>query len=183
LQIIKVQELPEHVPTGEMPRNILISFDRHLVGRIQPGAVICAHGIFQICPPGNGKKASGANSAAVKSPYLRCVGVTEITGVGGRMTDTDFTAEEETKFRQMVQQPGFHEKLYKVDCHLISECLDPLSHGSNPIHLLAYSLPHPVFRTTFPLSQPLFPSFNLLQVIFGDITVILTPTPSLTCRA
>jgi len=115
LQIIKVQELPEHVPTGEMPRNILISFDRHLVGRIQPGAVICAHGIFQICPPGNGKKASGANSAAVKSPYLRCVGVTEITGVGGRMTDTDFTAEEETKFRQMVQQPGFHEKLYKVD--------------------------------------------------------------------
>jgi len=110
-QVLKVQELPEHVPTGEMPRNIILSLDRHLVGRIAPGAIICAHGIFQISP--SKAKSQGAMSVAVKSPYLRCVGVTEVTGVGGRMTDADFTPEEETRFRSMVSQAGFVDRLYK----------------------------------------------------------------------
>ena len=40
----------------------------------------------------------------------RCV---QVTGVGGRMTDSDFTPEEETKFRNMVAQPDFAAKLYR----------------------------------------------------------------------
>jgi len=41
----------------------------------------------------------------VRQPYLRVVGISEATGVGGRMTDTDFTAEEEGKFNQVPLNP------------------------------------------------------------------------------
>jgi hypothetical protein len=45
------------------------------------------------------------------------------------------------------------------------------------VHLPAYFLPHPLFRRTFPLSQSLFPSFNLHHVTCCDITLILKPPP------
>ena len=41
----------------------------------------------------------------VRLPYLRVLGITEVTGVGGRMTDSDFSPEEETKFRLMAAMP------------------------------------------------------------------------------
>jgi hypothetical protein len=46
----------------------------------------------------------------------------QVTGVGGRMTDSDFTAEEETKFRNMVAQPDFAAKLYRSIG--VSACLE-----------------------------------------------------------
>ena len=36
-QSFKLQEAPEVVPTGEMPRNILLSVDRNLVDKVSPG--------------------------------------------------------------------------------------------------------------------------------------------------
>jgi DNA replication licensing factor MCM5 len=36
-QTLKLQECPEVVPTGEMPRNIQLSVERHLVDRVVPG--------------------------------------------------------------------------------------------------------------------------------------------------
>jgi len=113
IQKLKIQELPEQVPTGEMPRHIVVTLDRHLVGRIMPGAVISASGIYTI-QAGAGKPGKlGANSGAVRQPYLRVVGISEATGVGGRMTDTDFTAEEEGKFNQMASDPDFFAKMQR----------------------------------------------------------------------
>ena len=54
-----------------------------------------------------------ASAKSVRLPYLRVIGITEVTGVGGRMTDTDFTPEEETKFRQMAAMPVYLEKKRK----------------------------------------------------------------------
>ena len=55
-----------------------------------------------------------ASAKSVRLPYLRVIGITEVTGVGGRMTDTDFTPEEETKFRQMAAMPVYLEKKRKT---------------------------------------------------------------------
>ena len=48
LQTLKIQELPEKVPTGEMPRHMTLTLDRFLVGKVVPGAIISANGIFTI---------------------------------------------------------------------------------------------------------------------------------------
>jgi DNA replication licensing factor MCM5 len=109
LQTVKIQELPEKVPTGEMPRHMTLTLDRHLVGRVMPGAVISASGIFTIL----NQKPKMASATSVRLPYLQVLGIAEVTGVGGRMTDSDFTAEEETMFRQMAAMPDLQEKLCK----------------------------------------------------------------------
>ncbi|EKX46259.1 MCM5 DNA replication licensing minichromosome maintenance protein 5 [Guillardia theta CCMP2712] len=107
LQTLKIQELPEQVPTGEMPRHITVTLDRHLVGRVVPGAVISAAGIFTIL----NQKPRQASASSVRVPYLRALGIMEVSGVGGRMTESDFTQEEESKFRSMAASPDFVEKL------------------------------------------------------------------------
>ena len=40
------QERPEDVPTGELPRNILMAVDRSMVGTIAPGTRITAVAIY-----------------------------------------------------------------------------------------------------------------------------------------
>ena len=41
----RVQERPEDVPTGELPRSISLLVDRHLVGKAAPGTRVKAIGI------------------------------------------------------------------------------------------------------------------------------------------
>ena len=43
-----VQERPEAVPTGELPQNMTLIVDRHLVGKISPGTRVTAIGIYSI---------------------------------------------------------------------------------------------------------------------------------------
>lgn len=40
------QERPEDVPTGELPRTLLMVADRHLVGRVTPGTRVRVTGIY-----------------------------------------------------------------------------------------------------------------------------------------
>lgn len=47
-QSFKLQEAPEVVPTGEMPRNILLSVDRNLVDRVSPGTRVSVIGIASL---------------------------------------------------------------------------------------------------------------------------------------
>lgn len=47
-----MQERPEEVPTGELPQNMTLVVDRHLVGEISPGTrvtVIGIYSIYQVC--------------------------------------------------------------------------------------------------------------------------------------
>jgi DNA replication licensing factor MCM5 len=39
-QSLKLQESPENVPTGEMPRNIQLHVSRYLVNRVKPGPCV-----------------------------------------------------------------------------------------------------------------------------------------------
>lgn len=46
--MLLLQEMPEAVPTGEMPSNLTLLVEQHLVGKIAPGTRICAVGIYSI---------------------------------------------------------------------------------------------------------------------------------------
>ncbi|KAK0570971.1 hypothetical protein LWI29_009283 [Acer saccharum] len=52
-QTLKLQENPEDVPTGELPRNMLLSIDRHLVQTIVPGTRLTILGIYSIFQAAN----------------------------------------------------------------------------------------------------------------------------------
>lgn len=45
-QVLKLQEAPDMVPVGELPRHILLSADRYLTGQVVPGSRVVATGIF-----------------------------------------------------------------------------------------------------------------------------------------
>ncbi len=45
-QTLKLQERPEDIPTGELPRTLLMVADRHLVGRVTPGSRLVVTGIY-----------------------------------------------------------------------------------------------------------------------------------------
>lgn len=56
---MKLQEYPESIPTGEMPRQLLLSVQRGLVGKAVPGSRITVIGIYTIL---NARKVSHENS-------------------------------------------------------------------------------------------------------------------------
>ena len=45
-QTLKLQEAPDMVPVGELPRHMLLSADRHLTGKVVPGSRVIASGIY-----------------------------------------------------------------------------------------------------------------------------------------
>jgi DNA replication licensing factor MCM5 len=107
-QVIKLQEAPDQVPVGELPRHILVSADRYLTNRVVPGSRCTVMGVFSIYQPKGGKK--GQDSAvAIRNPYLRAVGITtdiDHTAKGYTM----FTEEEEQEFEALSKDPELYHK-------------------------------------------------------------------------
>ncbi|WFD36128.1 DNA helicase [Malassezia cuniculi] len=109
-QTIKLQEAPDMVPVGELPRHMLLSVDRALCGRVVPGASIIATGIYStfLSSRGGGTQ---PNAVALRTPYLRVVGLEiDNEGAGGRGVARLFSAEEEDEFGRMAKTPGLYEK-------------------------------------------------------------------------
>ncbi|GFF35104.1 DNA replication licensing factor mcm5 [Aspergillus udagawae] len=105
-QVLKLQEAPDQVPVGELPRHVLISADRYLANRVVPGSRCTVMGIFSIYSKG-GKK-DGA--VAIRNPYLRAVGITtdlDHTAKGNAM----FTEEEEQEFLELSRREDLYEAL------------------------------------------------------------------------
>ncbi|KAJ6819763.1 DNA replication licensing factor MCM5 [Iris pallida] len=106
LQTLKLQENPEDVPTGELPRNILLSVDRHLVQTIVPGTRLTVMGIYSVF------QASAAQKGAVgvKQPYIRVVGM-ELTRETNSSGPSTFTLDEELEFKEFAQRPDAYAKI------------------------------------------------------------------------
>ena len=47
-QSLKLQEAPELIPTGEMPRTFLLSCDRYLTDKVTPGNIVKIVGVLSI---------------------------------------------------------------------------------------------------------------------------------------
>ncbi|KAL6012076.1 minichromosome maintenance protein 5 [Asimina triloba] len=107
-QTLKLQENPEDVPTGELPRNILLSVDRHLVQTIVPGTRLTIMGIYSIFQAANSAAQRGA--VAVRQPYIRVVGIEQAheANSGG---PSAFTHDEEQEFKEFAQRPDAYAKL------------------------------------------------------------------------
>lgn len=113
-QILKMQELPEHVPHGEMPRHLQLYCDRNLCERVVPGNRVTVLGIYSIKKVYSRKKGtSEKTNIGIRNPYLRVVGINVETDGVGRSTGLTFTSEEEETFRFLASSPNVLERITK----------------------------------------------------------------------
>lgn len=121
-QSLKLQEAPDMVPVGEMPRHIVLSVDRNLCNRVTPGTRCSVIGIYSIFQK---TKLKGTPSAvAVRNPYLRVVGIQQDAG-HDLMRNMVFTEEEEEEFINMSKK----EDLYQI----FSESIAPSIWGNDDV--------------------------------------------------
>ncbi|KAF2970387.1 hypothetical protein GQX73_g3225 [Xylaria multiplex] len=157
-QIIKLQEAPDQVPVGELPRHVLISADRYLTNRVVPGSRCTIMGIFSIYQSKGSKNSSTGGAVAIRTPYLRAVGI---------QTDMDSTAkgnavfseEEEQEFLELSRRPD----LYNV----MADCIAPSIYGNRDIKKAILCL-------LLGGSKKILPDGMKLR---GDINVLLLGDP------
>ncbi|KAJ9151581.1 DNA helicase [Coniochaeta hoffmannii] len=156
-QVIKLQEAPDQVPVGELPRHVLISADRYLTNRVVPGSRCTVMGIFSIYQ-NKGSKNATSSAVAIRTPYLRAVGI---------QTDIDQTAkgqavfseEEEQEFLELSRRPD----LYNV----MTDCIAPSIYGNRDIKKAILCL-------LMGGSKKILPDGMRLR---GDINVLLLGDP------
>ena len=122
-QVLKLQEAPDQVPVGELPRHILVSADRYLANRVVPGTRCTIMGVFSIYQAKGGKK-SGNSAPAIRNPYVRAVGITsdiDHTAKGQGI----FTEEEEQEFLELSRRPDLYE--------VFADCIAPSIYGNRDI--------------------------------------------------
>ena len=87
-QVLKLQELPDQIPQGEMPRHMQLYCDRYLCDRVVPGNRVLILGIYSIkkvATSGGKSRRKDKALVGVRAPYIRVVGIAvdgENTGVG-----------------------------------------------------------------------------------------------------
>ncbi|CAM9349081.1 unnamed protein product [Ascophyllum nodosum] len=107
-QTLKLQESPEVVPTGEMPRNIIVVMDRNLVDKVSPGTRVAVMGIASLYNSAAAKKQVGG--VAIRTPYIQVVGVS-VESEGAGRASVSFTPAEEEKFLALARTPDIYEKM------------------------------------------------------------------------
>ena len=110
MQTWKLQESPEMVPTGEMPRSVMLSVDRHLVDRAIPGNRVTVTGIMSIM---NNAGKPGPGGVAIRTPYLQVLGVKHgfdaADSTGASLSQ--FTAAEEEEFRELAREDDIFDRV------------------------------------------------------------------------
>lgn len=109
-QTLKMQESPDVVPTGEMPRNIMLSVDRYLVDRVAPGTRVAVIGVMALFESQKQRGPSGGASSSVRTSYIRVLGI-EIEADGGGRISSRYTPQEEEDMQRLARDPDIYEKL------------------------------------------------------------------------
>ncbi|XP_034238353.1 DNA replication licensing factor Mcm5 [Thrips palmi] len=114
-QTLKLQELPDSIPQGEMPRHLSMYCDRYLCDRVVPGNRITVLGIYSIKKIARQGRMDGREKGivGVRAPYLRVVGIHVNSDEAGHSTGVTISPEEEDLFRRLAASPNIYERLAK----------------------------------------------------------------------
>ncbi|SAM02635.1 hypothetical protein [Absidia glauca] len=104
-QVLKLQEAPDMVPVGDLPRHTILNADRWLTNRVVPGMRTVIMGIYSIY---QNKAAKSTGAAAVRTPYIRVVGL-QMDQHNGNRGRAVFTDTEEEEYIRMSRQPDLFE--------------------------------------------------------------------------
>ncbi|KAJ2134244.1 minichromosome maintenance protein 5, partial [Coemansia sp. RSA 788] len=153
-QTLKVQEAPDLIPVGELPRHIVMSADRNLTNRVFPGSRVTITGIFTVYQSKNMK---GTNAVAIRQPYLRVVGI-EINKSGNSFTKRVFTPEEEQEYVALSRTPDIYQKF--------ANSIAPSIYGNEDIKKAVTCLLFGGSKKTLPDGMRLRGDINVL--LLGD---------------
>ena len=159
-QNMKLQENPECVPAGEMPRHMSILVERAMVLSIVPGTRVKVMGVYETTSGGGGKRDRGGGKVAVQHAYLRVIGIDEETE--GARGDSHFTDAEHVEFKSFAQRP-FKEVIKDIRSRIA-----PAIYGSDDIKAAVSCL-------LFCGSRKLHPDGTARR---GDVNVLLLGDPS-----
>jgi DNA replication licensing factor MCM5 len=120
-QILKLQEAPDQVPVGELPRHIVISADRYLTNRVVPGSRCTIMGVFSIFQSQKAGQKDKSSAVAIRNPYLRCVGLTT-DAAHLSSSALSFTDAEIQEFEEMSRLPDLYTRFAK--------CIAPSIYGN-----------------------------------------------------
>ncbi|KAK7074488.1 minichromosome maintenance protein 5 [Halocaridina rubra] len=125
-QVLKLQEVPENLPQGEMPRHLQLYVDRALCDRVVPGNRVTVLGIYSIKKVGSSKRNTRDKVAVgIRAPYLRVMGI-EIDQEGrGYSSGISISSAEEEEFRRLAQSENVYER--------IARSIAPSIYGSEDI--------------------------------------------------
>ncbi|XP_054154018.1 DNA replication licensing factor mcm5-A-like [Oppia nitens] len=115
-QLLKLQEVPESVPHGEMPRHLQLYCDRYLCDKVVPGNRVTIVGIYSIkkvAKPSksNAGAAESKSNIGIRAPYLRVVGIHINTEGPGRAGIIPYTPDEEQMFRHLASDKHIYERI------------------------------------------------------------------------
>ena len=150
---MKLQEAPEDVPTGEMPRHLMLSVDRRLVSISPPGSRVVAVGIYSVTHSMNRIGETGCESV-----YLQVIGLQVNEDGEGRTTNL-FSRKDEENFIELSRRSNIYTQ--------IAESIAPAIYGHEDIKKAIGCL-------LFGGSKKALPDGVRLR---GDINVLLLGDP------
>uniref|UniRef100_A0AAY5EMW7 DNA replication licensing factor MCM5 n=1 Tax=Electrophorus electricus TaxID=8005 RepID=A0AAY5EMW7_ELEEL len=112
-QTLRLQESPDAVPHGEMPRHMQLYCDRYLCDRVVPGNRVTIMGIYSIKKVAQLKNKGRDKGAGVgiRSAYLRVVGIQVDTEGAGRGATGSVSPQEEEELRALASSPSIYDSL------------------------------------------------------------------------
>lgn len=113
-QILKLQECPENVNTGEMPRHVQLVVDRSLVGCAVPGTRVHSLGMYNIYKSASTKS---VGSTGIRHPYIMVMGIMRNDAKSGRNV-SQFTTEQVSEFKHLSQYEDLYERIAEVYTNL-----------------------------------------------------------------
>ncbi|KAK4832841.1 hypothetical protein QYF61_025861 [Mycteria americana] len=113
-QVLKLQESPDAVPHGEMPRHLQLYCDRYLCDKVVPGNRVTIMGIYSIKKSGQSKNRSRDNvGVGIRSAYIRVVGIQVDVEGSGHSFAGSVTPQEEEELRRLAAMPNIYETIAK----------------------------------------------------------------------
>ncbi|XP_043925867.1 DNA replication licensing factor MCM5 [Protopterus annectens] len=113
-QTLKLQESPDAVPHGELPRHMQLYCDRYLCDKVVPGNRVTVMGIYSIKKAGKtSAKGRDRVGVGIRTSYIRVVGIQVDTEGTGRSFAGTVSPQEEEEFRRLAAMPNIYETIAK----------------------------------------------------------------------
>ncbi|GAB6024446.1 minichromosome maintenance protein 5 [Chamberlinius hualienensis] len=124
-QVLKLQECPEDVPHGEMPRHMKLYCDRYLCEKAVPGNRVVVTGVYSIVKSAAGRKRGDREkTVGIRNPYVRVVGIEVDSEGAGRTGLSSISREEKAEFKTFSKNRNIYEQIASSIAPSIYGCLD-----------------------------------------------------------
>ena len=158
-QTMKIQESPEAVATGEIPRTYIMSCDRYLVDKASPGNRVKIVGIFNVFSSSKKGTRNISPDSIVKTSYLQVLGM-EIEQIGHHIKAAQLSQADEERIQSLAKDPDIYNKIQKSIASAI--------YGHDNIKMAIACL-------LFGGSSKILPDKTKLR---GDVNILLLGDPS-----